>query len=126
VTWLADRASVVALLQSLPEHVATADATFQLRQQLAWNALAASQPLLEGYDRLANLGLESVELTLALIAVQPSWWRRVLGAIFPRLLPASERFRLVHADDERATLRFTLRIRRDASGRFTASMATEP
>jgi hypothetical protein len=117
-----DQAAVVELLEQLPDHVARADAEFQIRQQLAWQAFGAGHPLLEGHDRAANLGIESVSITLALVAEPPSFWRRLLAHLFPRLLATSRRLRLVAADDEHFTLRVTAVIRRDARGVFRATI----
>jgi hypothetical protein len=111
-------ADVEALLRSLPDHVTRADAAFQARQQLAFRDLAG-QPLLAGYDRLPNLGIESVEVSVAVVAEPPSWFRRLLGALFPRLCPARERFRLVEPGDRGFAVRVTGVIRRDVPGAFT-------
>ena len=109
---------IADIVASLGQEVAEADAALQIGQQRGWNELAGGRPLLAGYDRLANLGVAEVRVTLALVAVRPGWLRRLAGA-GPEI-----RYRPARAG-EAASLELCAVIRRDGRGRW-ATEVSEP
>jgi hypothetical protein len=110
---------ISAVLAAVQTEVAQADAAFQIAQQRDWNNLVAGRSLLEGYDRLANLGLAEVRVTLALKSVRPGWitrrWHRMTGKT------DEPSYRLA-VGDETPTLQLTAVVRRTADGRFETTV----
>jgi hypothetical protein len=107
------------IVASLGQQVAEADAAMQIEQQRAWNQLVDGRALLAGYDRLANLGVEEVRVTLGLVAVRPGWFRRLFGARRDDV-----RYRPARAA-EKATLDLVALIRRDAQGRWETTSSVD-
>jgi hypothetical protein len=116
--WIADFATSVA------GHVADADAAFQIDQQRAWNAMLPGAALLEGYDRLASLGLSEVRMTLDLAAATPGFWRRVWRTVTFRP-PAPPSLR-VAVEGEKVAMRVTATVSRDPQGRWKPTIDSAP
>jgi hypothetical protein len=114
--WIADFATSVA------GHVADADAAFQLDQQRGWNAMLQGTPLLEGYDRLGNLGFSEVRVTVDLAAAGPGFWRSAWRRITFRR-PAAPSLR-VAVGGEPVAMRVTAVVSRDAQGRWKTALSS--
>ena len=114
--WIADFATSVA------GHVADADAAFQLEQQRGWNAMLAGTALLEGYDRLANLGVSEVCVTLDLAAAGPGFWRGIWRFVTFRP-PAAPTLR-VAVDGDKVAMRVSATVSRDAQGRWKTALTS--
>jgi hypothetical protein len=112
---------VLALTTALQAAVADADAAFQIRQQVLWSRVALGTPLLEGFDRLANLGLVEVRVTMALVAVRPRWWRRLWNRLSRAPDQIDYRLRTDADAVTPAAMELSVVICRDAGGRWTAS-----
>lgn len=113
---LGGQQTLLALLTAIEAEVVEADARFQLLQANAWSAAGRGRPLLEGYDRLANLGLVQLSVTMALVTVRVPWWRRLCHWLF-RLAPEPG-FRLATDPNEPSALRVTVTFARDEQGRW--------
>jgi len=105
-----------ALLMAIEAEVLAADARFQLQQANAWCTVQHGRPLLEGYDRLANLGLVQLTMSMALVAVRGRWWQRLYHWFIG--LEPEPRFRLATEQNEPSALRITVAYARDAQGRW--------
>ena len=110
------------LLTAIEAEVLAADTRFQLLQANAWSTAQHGRPLLEGYDRLTNLGLFQLTMSLALVAVRGRWWQR-LYHWFTGSEP-EPRFRLATEKNESSALRITVAYARDAQGRWARRPAT--
>jgi len=110
-------------LQLFLEHVVHADAWAQIRQRLAWSDLSPREPLLEGVDRLENLGLVEVQLGFSLEPAGSGWAAR-LSRWVRSLFGAVETvgtFRLVAPGSQRAHLDVSVKIGRQRDGTWAVS-----
>ncbi len=110
------------LLELFTEHVTHADASMQLRQRLAWNRLVAGHPLLEGIDRLENLGVTEVQIGMCLEPTGIGWLARVWRHV--RMLFGAvdvPKFRLVAPRKRRTQVSVTIRVTRQRDGSWGAS-----
>lgn len=107
------------ILAALVEQVAQTDAAFQVGQRLGWNRLGADHPLLEGYDRLANLALTELQITIGLVQEGRCWLRRLWHWLCRRA--PEPRYRLQTEHDACASFRISVRIARNTSGRWQLS-----
>jgi hypothetical protein len=73
---------------------------------------------MEGYDRLANLGVAEVRVTVRLTAIRPPWYRR----LWNRVTRAADKpaYRLHTRGDGPPALTFRATVGRDAHGRWMA------
>ncbi len=121
------------LREALLADAIAADAQFQLQQALAWQRFGASitnpgeapLPLSAGLDRLGQLGVTELAVTVPLERIRPAWWRRALrwfasalGSTPPALPEA--RFRVARRR-KRAVIEYAVRVSRGEDGRFTCA-----
>ncbi len=109
------RQPVQTVLSWLAQQIADADAAFQISQQRDWNAMAA-HPILEGHDRLVNLGLKELAVSVALAVIKPPWYRRLWN--WMRQRTEEPRYRLQAVGDGKPALSFRAVIARDEQGRW--------
>jgi hypothetical protein len=110
---------ISAVLAAVETEVVQADAAFQIAQQRDWNRMIAGRSLLQGYDRLANLGLEEVRVTLALKSVRRNWFIRLWHHLTGKTDPPQ--YRLARGR-ETPTLRVTAIVRRNDQGLFETTV----
>ena len=112
------------IVTSLSEQVLQADAALQIGQQRGWNELVEGRLLLAGYDRLTNLGLEEVRVTLSLVAVRAGWFRRQWDRARGReATPVLYRLALA---GENASMAVNAVIRREAQGKLVSQILDAP
>jgi hypothetical protein len=99
--------------------VADADAAFQIAQQRGWNAITG-HPLVEGYDRLANLGVAEVRVTVRLVAIPPAWYRRFINRV--RGLEDEVRYRLHVPGDGPPSITFRATVARNEKGAWSSKL----
>lgn len=104
------------IVKAIAADVADADAKFQLAQVSGWNRMLPGAALLEGYDRLSNLGVSEVRVTLGLAASGAGWlcrtWRRLRGQ------PAPEPLYRPALDGDTVSMTITATVSRDPQGRW--------
>jgi hypothetical protein len=110
---------VFAVLGWLSQEIADADAAFQITQQRDWNRIAG-RPLVEGFDRLANLGVTEVRVTVRLTAIRPPWYRRLWNRLWRLQDELAYRFHV--KGDGSPALVFRATVARDTAGRWTAAL----
>lgn len=92
----AGEATFAELMRALASEVAEADATFQLRQRLAWReATGGRSAVLEGLDRLGNLAVQEVRFTFQLEPAPRPWYLRLWDAVTRRPAARGATFRFV-------------------------------
>ncbi len=112
------------LLAILEAQVSQADAAFQIGQQMGWNEMIEGRPIMEGYDRLLNLGLTDIRLDLNLVAIPPGalfrfWlWLRSLGKRAP-MIPEPH-YRLAYLGEDRISMNAVFHISRNRDGVWTS------
>jgi hypothetical protein len=108
--------TVSAFLAAVEAEVIEADARFQVLQASAWHDASRDRPLLAGYDRLTNLGLTQLTVSVALEPVRVGLLRRFFNWLLGTTPEA--RFRLWSGDDTKAPLRLAVAFGRDEQGRW--------
>ena len=118
------------LAQSLLKEVIEADALMQVRQRVAWREALKTAVVLEGTDRLLNLGLTEARFSFRLDPVGTSWAARAWKVLtepfgkgwFARVAwlwsTHPRRFRLASPRAEAGGLHVTLTMGRSADGHW--------
>lgn len=116
------------LARGLLKEVIEADALMQVRQRAAWREALGGSEMLEGLDRLENLGLAQVRFAFRLEPVDVSWSARVwavltepLGPGFfarvaRRLARSPRHFRLASSSSSAGGLDVSLTVAREEDG----------
>jgi hypothetical protein len=107
-----------SLLALLFDEVIAADTDLQITQRTIWTELARGQPLAEGLDRNANLGMAKVSFVLWLSQGPRGFFGRIWAAIQRwRGRAAPPRYRLCSAQAPNA-IRVEIVVDRNRAGRW--------
>jgi len=123
-------ATFADLVRALAGEVAEADATFQLRQRLAWrDATGGASAVLEGLDRLGNLGLQEVRFSLQLEPAPRPWYVRLWDFLARRPVTRRDTFRFARPGGRNAgapAFQISVTVGRSSGGAWDSTIEGLP